>query len=92
MKRFHRGLFWGLVSVLGLLLLVAAAWVASNWHDVEPQPVPTALALPKPQLSDEENNFDALMKLHEGLPVVKGGARDRRGARRALRCVGGGAI
>ncbi len=81
MKRFLRGLFWGVAGVLGLLLLVAAAWVASNWHDIEPQPVPAALALTKPQLSDEENSFDALQKITEGLVEPKDGARLRCNAK-----------
>lgn len=73
MKRFFKIVGWGVLGVLGALLLVFAAWVASNWHDAEPQPRPAALALPVPQLPDEVNSFDALTKLHEGLPAVKGG-------------------
>jgi hypothetical protein len=73
MKRFFKTVAWSVLGVLGALLLVALAWVASNWHDAPAQPRPAALALPKPQLPDEVNSFDALTRLHEGLPAVKEG-------------------
>lgn len=64
----------GVVLVLfGVLLLLVLAWVASNWDDAPPQPRPAALALPRPQLSDEVNRFDALTNLHKGLSAAKGG-------------------
>lgn len=43
---------WTGLGVLGLLaatLLLVLAWVASNWHDAEPQPIPAALAAPPAQ-------------------------------------------
>jgi hypothetical protein len=73
MRRVFKIAAWSIVALLGLLLAVALAWVASNWYDAEPQPRPAALALPKPQLPDEVNSFDTLVTLHEGLPDVRGG-------------------
>jgi hypothetical protein len=73
MNRFFKAVAWSVLGVLGALLLVALAWVASNWHDAPAQPRPAVLALPTPQLPDEVNSFDALSQLHEGLPEVTAG-------------------
>jgi hypothetical protein len=73
MRKVFKIAAWSIAGLLGLLLAVFLAWVASNWHDAEPQPRPAALALPKPQLPDEVNSFNALNKLYEGLPEIKAG-------------------
>lgn len=73
MRKVFKIAAWAIAGLVGVLLAVALAWVASNWHDAEPQPRPAALALPKPQLPDEVNSFNALNKLHDGLPEIKAG-------------------
>jgi hypothetical protein len=63
LKRWLRGLKW-FVSLLALaLLLLIAAWVASNWNDAPPQPRPAALQLPTPSLPDDRNAYFALAGL-----------------------------
>lgn len=63
LKRWLRGLKWG-VSLLALaLLLLVAAWLASNWNDASPQPRPAALQLPSPSVPDDRNAYFALAGL-----------------------------
>jgi hypothetical protein len=83
MKRLLKLIGWSLLGALGVLVLAVAAWIASNWHDIEPQPAPAALALPTPQLSDAENSFEALQQIHAGFEAPKNGARMRCDARSA---------
>jgi len=55
---------WTGVGVLGLLaatLLLVLAWVASNWHDAEPQPWPEALTPRAMPVAEADNFFVALM-------------------------------
>jgi hypothetical protein len=53
------------VSLLALaLLLLIAAWLASNWHDAPPQPRDAALQLPSATLTDDRNAYFALAGLH----------------------------
>jgi hypothetical protein len=63
MKRWLRRLN-GFVSLLALaLLLLIAAWLASNWHDAPPQPRSAALQLPSPTLPDDRNMYFAFAGL-----------------------------
>jgi hypothetical protein len=72
MKRFFKTLAWSVLGLLVALLLVVLAWVASNWHDAEQQLRPAALAVPAPQLPDEVNSFDGLVKLSDGFSKPRG--------------------
>jgi hypothetical protein len=52
------------VSLLALaLLLLIAAWLASNWNDAPPQPRPAALQLPSSTLPDDRNMYFAFAGL-----------------------------
>ena len=52
------------VRLLALaLLLLIAAWLASNWNDAPAQPRPAALQLPSPTLPDDRNAYFALAGL-----------------------------
>lgn len=63
LTRWLRGLKW-FVSLLALaLLLLIAAWLASNWNDAAPQPRPAVLQLPTPSLPDDRNAYFALAGL-----------------------------
>lgn len=63
LKRWLHGLQW-LVSLLALaLLLLIAAWLASNLKDAPQQPRPAALQLPAPSLPDHRNAYFALAGL-----------------------------
>jgi hypothetical protein len=66
--RLLRGLGWSVAGLLGIAILVAAAWVASNWSDIEPVPRPSALALPAPSLADDRNAYFTLVGLRERAP------------------------
>ena len=54
---------WSLGGLLALALAVAAAWVASNWNDAEPAPLPERLRLAAAQLPPDDNAFFALQGL-----------------------------
>ncbi len=49
MKTFLKWAGLGLLGLLAAVLLLVLAWVASNWHDAEPQPIPAALVAPPAQ-------------------------------------------
>ena len=53
-RRALRWLLRGLAAAVALLLAVALAWVLSNLGDAPAQPLPAALALPKPLAADDE--------------------------------------
>jgi hypothetical protein len=63
LKQLLRGLKWfALLFALAVLLLLAA-WLASNWSDAAPQPRSAALAVPAPKIDDQSNAFFALVGL-----------------------------
>lgn len=49
MRKFLKWIGLGVLGLLAATLLLVLAWVASNWHDAEPQPIPAALAAPPAQ-------------------------------------------
>jgi hypothetical protein len=63
LKRWLRGVMWFVLLLASALLLLIAAWLASNWHDAPPQPRPEALQLPTPSLPDDRNAYFALAGL-----------------------------
>ncbi len=63
LARLARWAAWGLAALLAAALLIATAWVLSNWSDIEPVPRPPELALPTPKVSDERNAFFTLLGL-----------------------------
>lgn len=48
LRRALRGLGIGLALLIGLLVLFALAWLASNWRDDAPRPLPAALEIGAP--------------------------------------------
>ncbi|MFO1286362.1 MAG: hypothetical protein U1F49_07410 [Rubrivivax sp.] len=75
-------------GLLSLALLVLAAWVASNWSDVEPRPRPAELQLPAPRVADAINAAYAFVGLYAEAgrePAATGRAmREAERARMAL--------
>ena len=63
MKLWRRRSRWAASALAAALLLVVAAWLASNWNDAPPQPRPAALALPAPSLPDARNAYFTLAGL-----------------------------
>ncbi len=61
--RWLKHFFRALAGLLGLGVAVAAAWVASNWGDAEPAPLPEPLRLAATQLPPGDNAFFALQGL-----------------------------
>jgi hypothetical protein len=59
MRRAFKVLLWGVLGPLGLVLLLALAWVACNgrWADAAPQPVPPALMPLAVTLAPADNAF-----------------------------------
>ena len=60
-SRFVRMAGRALLWLVAALLLLIAAWVLSNLRDIDPVPRPAALALPAPQLAEENNAYFALV-------------------------------
>ena len=59
-RRAARVLGWSMALTLIVPVLVALAWLASNWRDVPARPQPAALVLPPPRFDDASNRFWAL--------------------------------
>ena len=77
MRRVIKVLLWVVFGPVLLLLLVIAAWVASNgrWADAAPQPVPQELLLRPVQVAPEHNAFVAV----QGLDAPDGADIDAAG-------------
>ncbi len=62
-RRWLRRLLWAVAALFAALLLVALAWVASNWRDALSQPRPPELLAPMSQLPPADNAAWALADL-----------------------------
>jgi hypothetical protein len=60
MKIWIKRLGLGLAAIVGAVVLLVLAWVASNWRDAEPQTWPEALTPRALAVSDGDNFFLAL--------------------------------
>ena len=60
MKIWIKRLALGLGALIGAVLLLVLAWMASNWRDAEPQPWPDALTPRAMAVADADNFFVAL--------------------------------
>jgi len=83
MRRVIKVLLWVVLGPVLLLLLVIAAWVASNgrWADAAPQPVPRELLLRPVLMAPEHNAFVAVQGLDapDGADIAAAGQAALKG-------------
>ncbi len=66
MKTFLKWTGLALLGLVAAVLLLVLAWMASNWHDAEPQPVPAALVAP-----GAKSGEDGLLAALDAVPGPK---------------------